>query len=306
MFKRQKLYYFCEKTLTWKERKVFTVATLYRALIISGIFILFLVGINYLTNNSVGNYIYNMIQYERKNSFYSKSAALLKGKVDSLQMKMNSLMANDKNLRLLVNLPVLEGDIKEVGIGGKVYNVDAELANDEEFNKLNEIEDEVNKISRQINLQHRSYFGIFKKYNEDKKLFECIPATKPMIGSYDKNSFGMRLHPILGYTKMHEGVDIMAPIGTPVYSPGKGVVERIGYDGGYGLMLEISNGYGYKTLFAHLSAVDVKVGQLITRGEKVAECGNSGLSSGPHLHYEVSLENKKLNPVNFFIETAQN
>jgi murein DD-endopeptidase MepM/ murein hydrolase activator NlpD len=113
----------------------------------------------------------------------------------------------------------------------------------------------------------------------------------------------MRMHPILKIRRMHTGTDFVANVGTPVYAPGGGVVSFAGRRGGYGITLEIDHGFGYKTIFAHLSKILVKKGQKITRGDLIAESGNSGkLSTGPHLHYEVRHNGIALNPKNFMYD----
>ncbi len=114
--------------------------------------------------------------------------------------------------------------------------------------------------------------------------------------------FGIRMHPILQINKMHDGIDIITDVGTPVYSSGKGVVEFAGNKGGFGLAIEIDHGFGYRTVYAHLSSVKVKQGQKVSRGDLIGNTGNSGLSSGPHLHYEVHHNGIKLNPVDFFFD----
>jgi murein DD-endopeptidase MepM/ murein hydrolase activator NlpD len=97
----------------------------------------------------------------------------------------------------------------------------------------------------------------------------------------------MRRHPILKIVRMHEGVDIITDTGTSVFASGRGKVDFVGRRGGYGLTVEINHGFGYRTVYAHLSKTLVKSGQTIDRGHLIALSGNSGLSTGPHLHYEV-------------------
>ena len=116
----------------------------------------------------------------------------------------------------------------------------------------------------------------------------------------------MRFHPILKITRMHNGIDIITDVGTKVYAPGGGVVESVGWKGGYGLTVEISHGFGYKTLYAHLENTKVKQGQKLVRGELIAYSGNSGrLSSGPHLHYEVHHNGVTLDPINFIYDDVK-
>jgi murein DD-endopeptidase MepM/ murein hydrolase activator NlpD len=116
------------------------------------------------------------------------------------------------------------------------------------------------------------------------------------------HGFGMRVHPILNVKRMHDGIDIITDIGTSVYAPGNGVVEFVGYRGGLGLTIEVNHGFGYKTIFAHLSKTFVKEGQKIKRGVLISKSGNSGLSSGPHLHYEIHHNGVKQNPMEFFFD----
>ena len=112
----------------------------------------------------------------------------------------------------------------------------------------------------------------------------------------------MRIHPVLNILRMHDGIDIIAEVVTSVFATGKGTVDFIGIKGGYGLCVEINHGFGYTTLYGHLSSVNVILGQKVLRGTVIARSGNSGLSSGPHLHYEVTHDGIKLDPYGFFFD----
>jgi len=112
----------------------------------------------------------------------------------------------------------------------------------------------------------------------------------------------MRMHPILKIRRMHEGLDIVTNLGTPVHSTGDGRVEFVGRKGGYGLCVEINHGFGYRTIYGHLSKAEVKKGQKVKRGTEIAKSGTSGLSTGPHLHYEVEHNGVKQNPEGFFFD----
>jgi murein DD-endopeptidase MepM/ murein hydrolase activator NlpD len=109
----------------------------------------------------------------------------------------------------------------------------------------------------------------------------------------------MRQHPILGFTRMHAGIDFGAPSGTPVYAAGDGVVERADWAGGYGRWLQIKHAGGYETGYGHLSRWAVKKGQQVHQGQVVAYVGSTGLSTGPHLHYEIMVKGQKVNPSAF-------
>jgi murein DD-endopeptidase MepM/ murein hydrolase activator NlpD len=125
-------------------------------------------------------------------------------------------------------------------------------------------------------------------YNEDLKL----------IGA----GFGMRMHPILNIYRMHEGIDFFASTGTAVFATADGVVTDARESETFGKVVEIDHGYGLTTLYAHLNGFKVRKGQLVKRGDVIGEVGNTGLSSGEHLHYEVHVNGKEVDPVNYFFK----
>jgi murein DD-endopeptidase MepM/ murein hydrolase activator NlpD len=134
-------------------------------------------------------------------------------------------------------------------------------------------------------------------------MMAAIPAIQPIsnkdlrrIGSY----FGYRTDPFYKVTKFHEGIDFTASVGTEVYSTGDGTVVNVGRKGGYGNCIIINHGFGYQTLYAHLSKMNVKPGQKVQRGEVIGRVGNTGKSTSPHLHYEVHKGNRSIDPINFF------
>lgn len=128
-----------------------------------------------------------------------------------------------------------------------------------------------------------------------------IPAIKPVKG-YISSGFGMRFHPILHVMRFHAGLDIAAMVGTKVYATADGIVKRASRDGTYGNLIIIDNGYGYETYYAHLSAYakGIKPGVKVKRGEVIGLVGQTGLTTGPHLHYEVHKNGKPVNPLGYF------
>jgi murein DD-endopeptidase MepM/ murein hydrolase activator NlpD len=234
---------------------------------------------------------------------------ILKGKLDDvvhlygkLNNELDSLVKVNGDLRIAVNLPSISSDERKVGVGGGYFDNNSDFLVKNFDPKLKEAFTFIDEISRKFAFEKSNYKEISDKIAENRQLFESIPAIKPCQGTVDENSFGMRMHPVLKILRMHEGIDIVTDIGTPIYATGKGSVEFVGNKGGYGLCLEVNHGFGYTTLYGHLSSIEVQVGQKITRGTLIARTGNSGLSSGPHLHYEVSHNGVKLNPVDFFFD----
>jgi hypothetical protein len=144
-----------------------------------------------------------------------------------------------------------------------------------------------------------------KKLAKTKRDFlESIPSIQPISNKNLKRTasgYGWRIDPLYHIRKFHFGLDFSSPIGTEVYSTGKGkVIYASASTGGYGNMIMIDHGYGYRTLFGHLSKILVKEGQLVSRGTTIGNVGSTGMSTGPHLHYEVIKNDKKINPINFF------
>lgn len=140
---------------------------------------------------------------------------------------------------------------------------------------------------------------------ENKEEFSLvIPAIWPIDRTKLRrisSSYGSRLHPKLGYRRMHEGIDLAAPTGTDVYATGDAVVVKAGWEyGGYGRFIELNHGFGYRTRYAHLYKIFVNVGDSVRRGETIGQVGSSGVSTGPHLHYEVRYRGNHVNPINYF------
>lgn len=131
-----------------------------------------------------------------------------------------------------------------------------------------------------------------------------IPSLRPVNDTYKVSAgFGKQLHPIKKMERHHDGIDISAPIGTEIYAPANGMVVKVKSNDVYGKHLTISHSEGFETMYAHLSEIEVKTGDQVNKGQVIGKIGNTGLSTGPHLHYEISKEGKKLNPADFFTET---
>ena len=141
--------------------------------------------------------------------------------------------------------------------------------------------------------------GYLDYFNREGKNVKKSLLKTPLDGARLSSNFGMRKHPISGYNKMHKGVDFAAPIGTPIYAGGNGVVEYVGNNGGYGKYIRIRHNNEYKTAYAHLSAYKkgISKGIRVTQGDVIGYVGSTGNSTGPHLHYEIIYQNKHINPM---------
>ena len=168
-----------------------------------------------------------------------------------------------------------------------------------------EISKKIETIESKLVAQSRSFDEVISLTKNKEKMLRSIPSIQP-ISNKDltriASGFGYRMHPIYKILKMHAGIDFTAPTGTEIYSTGDGVVEKCGWMSGYGNCVVIDHGYDYKTRYAHSSKLNCKKGQKIKRGDVIAFVGSTGLSTGPHLHYEVLKNNKAINPANYFFK----
>jgi len=158
-------------------------------------------------------------------------------------------------------------------------------------------------LERQLYIQSKSFDEVLALCKKHDEMLECIPAIQPVSNKDLKQTasgYGARIDPIYKTVKFHSGMDFSANVGTPVYATGNGVVRKAGWEGLYGNCIQIDHGFGYVTRYAHLSKIDVRVGQKVVRGETIGKVGTTGKSTGPHLHYEVMVKGQIVNPVNYY------
>jgi murein DD-endopeptidase MepM/ murein hydrolase activator NlpD len=270
-------------------------------LIVLIIFSVFLSG--YSLYSVLGSPDNNNQSLRAENKSLKKELKSIITKYKDMSSKIDSLAKTNNELRLAVNLHPLSDDELKVGVGGGYFDNSIDFLSNDAEDELAKATSFVDEISRKIAFEKSQFLEISKQLKENRKLSLCIPAIKPCMGSIS-DGFGMRLHPILHIRRMHEGIDIIADVGSPVYATGNGKVAFVGHRGGYGLTVELDHGYGYRTIYAHLSKVLVKEGQKVTRGTQIAKTGDSGLSTGPHLHYEVEHNGVKENPAGFFFDNV--
>ena len=166
-----------------------------------------------------------------------------------------------------------------------------------------EISQKVELIEKKLASQSKSFDEVFELTKEKQILLRAVPSIQPISNRDLKriaSGYGLRMHPIYKILQMHPGIDFAAPIGTEIYATGDGTIEKVGWVGGYGKTIMINHGYGYKTRYAHCSKFNCRRGQKVKRGDLIGFVGNTGQSTGPHLHYEVFKNKKHINPVNFF------
>lgn len=182
----------------------------------------------------------------------------------------------------------------QVGTGGAADYKDLEPE------ALQATKERLNRMESKVNVQMASYKALLAKFKTREDELMHMPSIRP-ISTDLISGFGYRMHPILKVRKLHTGLDFRAPTGTHIYATADGVVKYAGGGtNGYGRHIDLDHGYGYESKYAHLSKVLVKQGQRVKRGDLIGLSGNSGLSKGPHLHYEVKKNGVKIDPVDYF------
>lgn len=303
MFKKRKLFFYSEDAVTYIEARGYR--TRFTAVVIvSAVVILSVLG---MVNNYYGDVLglgfKTASELAEENSLLRQQVRNLNSRMVEMSGTLSQLAQSDNQLRTAVNLPKIDLDVRAMGTGGTAVEKLDGLVSKDANELLSSSSMLLEKVEKEISFQMQSYREIYGKHEENKKLFASLPAIKPMVGTYSYHGFGMRRDPFLGVMRMHEGVDIHNDVGTPVYATGDGVVEFSGNTGSsYGIALEVNHGFGYKTWYAHLSRCVARSGQRVKRGQLIAYSGNTGRSTGPHLHYEVRRNGAQQNPVEYFVD----
>lgn len=215
--------------------------------------------------------------------------------------QLKSIAESDNEVyRSVLGLEEISADEREAGIGGAIAGDEFDVYNQSTADLLRWTSSKIDNLERRVSIQKLSFEELKQAYNTNKEKLQHLPAIKP-TGGILLSSFGMREHPVLGYTRTHGGADFRADIGSSVYATADGTIKYVGLRGTLGRIIVIDHGYGYETLYAHLSSIpkDIKRGTEVTRGKLIAYSGNSGLTEGPHLHYEIHLNDQKVNPINY-------
>ena len=229
--------------------------------------------------------------------------AILNKKMDQIDEVLSNIADRDNNLyRVYFNTSPIPMEQRKAGFGG--VNRYRELEGFNNSDLVISTSKRVDVISKELAIQSKSLDEILKLAKEKNKLLAAIPAIQPVKNENLKriaSGFGYRSDPFTKARKMHEGMDFTAKSGTPIYATGDGTVARADNNAsGYGNHIVIRHGFGYETLYGHLSKYNCRPGQNIKRGDVIGYVGSTGRSEAPHLHYEVHKDGKVVNPLNFY------
>lgn len=231
----------------------------------------------------------------------------MRKQMEALDRSIASLTQKDEELRVVAGLPQIDADVRRVGIGGPGSTAASALArlNPRVGRKVETTGQDLSALTRRAALLRSSMDEALTTIERNRERMASTPTILPANGHLSSLFSGTRYHPVLRVSRPHKGIDIAARVGEPILAAARGRVVFAGNrSNGYGNMVEIDHGYGYVTRYAHASRLHVRRGQTVDRGTLIADVGATGLTSGPHLHYEVEQNGNQVDPLNFVIGDA--
>jgi murein DD-endopeptidase MepM/ murein hydrolase activator NlpD len=241
---------------------------------------------------------------ESKNSQILAQYEILSRRLDEAMLVLQDMQQRDDNLyRVMLDAEPVSPAARHAGYGGT--NRYDELLKMDNSELLVQTTQKIDLLEKQIYLQTKSFDEIVELDKDTKSRLRHTPAIQPISNRNLKRTasgYGYRIDPVYNVRTFHKGMDFSCDKNTPIYATADGVITSAKWRSGYGYTVEIDHGYGYRTLYAHLIDENfiVKPGQKVVRGEKIALSGNSGKSTGPHLHYEVIHKGEHVNPINYY------
>jgi murein DD-endopeptidase MepM/ murein hydrolase activator NlpD len=247
-------------------------------------------------------------QLERQNQVLAGEIQRLGGRVENLSDTLALISRRDEEIRLVAGLEPLDPQVRRAGIGGPAGNWPEREALLSEGGSTGRqafsVHANLDALIRRANLIATSFKQASDSLQYQVQRLAAMPSIMPTTGFLASRFSSIRYHPILHENRPHEGIDIAAPYGTEVIAPASGRVVKVGWENGYGLSVMIDHGYGIQTRYAHLSRAGVAVGQAVKRGDRLAWVGSTGLSVGPHLHYEVLVDGHPTDPLRYVMPNA--
>ncbi len=223
-------------------------------------------------------------------------------KIEDMEKQLSKLKDFDKRIRIIANLEKGQETSPDMGMGGPSPSDLREKLRAEKDDKglTQQMKSDVDRLKAEAASQEESLTELEKLLQSKREMLVCTPSIWPVQG-WVTSPFGFRTNPFTGLSQMHEGLDISNRVGTMIVAPANGIVSDTGSDYGHGNVVVVSHGFGLTSRYLHLSKIFVKPGQRVKRGDRIAEIGMTGKTTGPHLHYEVRLNGIPVNPVRYIL-----
>ena len=260
-----------------------------KLLTVSGIAVIFISIALFFSADALTEILYKTKLKDLQANYQNLTQTLvdLQTQLEDVSGQVGIIEKKDLAIRTYAGLPQIDQDVRKMGIGGtKIKNVDLDGIAPHVTSLITEIEMDVDALSRKVKLELESYNSMFNSVRDHSDNLKIVPSIRPVQEGYMGSGFGYREDPFNGKVRFHY--------------PAEGKVKFAGNQGGFGKVIKIDHGNGYRTIYAHLSKIKVKGGQQLQRGELIAMSGNSGRSAGPHLHYEVHQYGAPQNPMDYF------
>ena len=245
---------------------------------------------------------------QHANAALSREIAQMDDRIGALSDTLAVISRRDEQVRLVAGLEPLNPDVRRAGIGGPAGawpSRDSLIAEGGTAGReAARVRLDLDGLIRRANLISASFREAADSLNSHVTRLAATPSIMPTEGFLTSNFARVRYHPILHFERAHEGIDITAPYGSPIIAPAAGRVTKVGWENGYGLAVEVDHGYGVVTRYAHQSRTAVVVGQTLKRGDRIGYVGSTGVSTGPHLHYEVIIGGRHADPLKFIMPNA--
>lgn len=243
---------------------------------------------------------------QTRNKLLQGEVVQIRDQVKTLEATLGELSRKDQHYRLLAGLEPLDEDVHQAGVGGpggEALDLEPLWSVDRHAGKVTfATSTELSGMVRRARLLASSWDEATEALTRKHEELEATPSILPTRGVLTSSFTRSRWHPILNRARPHEGIDVTAPTGTPILAAAKGRVVKARRDGDFGLVVEIDHGFGYLTRYAHASRLAVRAGQTVERGDVIAQVGSTGLAVGPHLHYEVLIDGKPVNPRRYIFD----
>jgi murein DD-endopeptidase MepM/ murein hydrolase activator NlpD len=239
---------------------------------------------------------------QQENTRLAQEIGQLHGRLTTLADTINRISQRDARIRVLANLDPIDPSVQAAGIGGPTLASRPAMPHEgPAVRRSQEIRVDLDALIRRADLLASSFDEAKDSLASQSRRLAATPSIMPTQGWLTSAFSSMRAHPILHVSRPHEGIDVVAPMGSPIEAPAAGVVTDAGWESGYGNTVTIDHGYGIVTKFAHSSKLLVKTGQHVSRGQRIALVGNTGLATGPHLHYEVHVNGRPVDPLRYVL-----
>ena len=276
---------------------------LFPLFVLSGAVVLAAVLIDYIAiKRQIPRIVDLSADLSKENKHQKEQLATLAREIEEVGKSLDELKKMDDKLRTMVNLESREDRPQLLGIGGSEPHSNALSSHNEKAQRqwIRTMHQSITSMKDEVSLQKNEKLQLSDLFETQKSLLSSTPSIWPTRG-WVSSPFGGRTSPFTEEKEFHSGLDISTRVYSPIVAPADGVVVEAGTDSGYGRILYISHGNGFHTKYAHLDKTFVKVGQRVKRGQEIATVGNSGRTTGPHLHYEVHLNGLPVNPTRYIL-----